>query len=600
MGSVYKKQYTTPIPAGAEIIVRKGARLAKWRGGDGKMRTAPVVEGRDGTDRVRLESATYTAKHRDGSGFIVETATGCRDKGAAMAVLASLERQAEKIRSGVMTTAEARIADHLATPIGPHVADYLASLEASGASPKHVVESRRVLIAALDGCGFRSIGDFDRSAVETWLNARRAGGASGRTRNIDLTRLVAFANWLKAVGRIARNPFEAIPKADESAAKKRRSLTENELSRLLAVARRRPLEDALTIRMGPRKGQLAAKVRDDARAELEAAGRERALLYKTLVTTGLRRGELASITIAQLRLDGRTPFIELDAPDEKNRQGTAVAIRADLADDLRAWLADRLGAKRAEALQRGEPAPDRLDGRTPLFYVPSNLLRTFDRDLKAAGIDKIDDRGRTLDVHALRTTFGTMLSKGGVPLRTAQAAMRHSDPKLTANVYTDPRLLDTAGALDALPSLPLDAPSPLRASNPLAPVLAPNFGIDQQNGASTGKTGKMDRQPAAADPIDANPCGATKKPRQKGEALRAGEGIRTPDVQLGKQHIRRSKPFFSNDLRRPLPALAPVLAPENEIEATGDLEALADDLTPNERKRLIDLITRARGRERRA
>ena len=35
--------------------------------------------------------------------------------------------------------------------------------------------------------------------------------------------------------------------------------------------------------------------------------------------------------------------------------------------------------------------------------------------------------------------------------------MRHSDPSLTANVYTDPRLLDVPGALDALPSLPLDA-----------------------------------------------------------------------------------------------------------------------------------------------
>src|SRR4029450_12170151 len=65
------------------------------------------------------------------------------------------------------------------------------------------------------------------------------------------------------------------------------------------------------------------------------------------------------------------------------------------------------------------------------------------------------ERGRTLDVHALRTTFGTLLSKGGVPLRTAQAAMRHSDPSLTANVYTDPKLLDVHGALDALPRLPL-------------------------------------------------------------------------------------------------------------------------------------------------
>lgn len=72
---------------------------------------------------------------------------------------------------------------------------------------------------------------------------------------------------------------------------------------------------------------------------------------------------------------------------------------------------------------------------------------------------KTDHRGRTIDVHALRHTFGTHLSKAGVPLRTAQAAMRHSDPSLTANVYTDPKLLDVAGAVESLPDLPLAAVS---------------------------------------------------------------------------------------------------------------------------------------------
>jgi len=47
-----------------------------------------------------------------------------------------------------------------------------------------------------------------------------------------------------------------------------------------------------------------------------------------------------------------------------------------------------------------------------------------------------------------------MLSRGGGP-RVAQAAMRHSSIDLTMNVYTDPRLLDVAGALGALPRLSL-------------------------------------------------------------------------------------------------------------------------------------------------
>ena len=31
MGSVFKKCYTKPMPAGAEVVVRKGEQLARWR-----------------------------------------------------------------------------------------------------------------------------------------------------------------------------------------------------------------------------------------------------------------------------------------------------------------------------------------------------------------------------------------------------------------------------------------------------------------------------------------------------------------------------------------------------------------------------------------
>jgi hypothetical protein len=41
----------------------------------------------------------------------------------------------------------------------------------------------------------------------------------------------------------------------------------------------------------------------------------------------------------------------------------------------------------------------------------------------------------------------------GVPLTVAQRLMRHSDPKMTANVYTDIRVLDLHGAVGAPPSV---------------------------------------------------------------------------------------------------------------------------------------------------
>lgn len=91
--------------------------------------------------------------------------------------------------------------------------------------------------------------------------------------------------------------------------------------------------------------------------------------------------------------------------------------------------------------------------------LPDKLVKVLDRDLKLAGISKRDERGRTIDVHAMQHTFGALLSKGGVAPRTAQAAMRHAKIDLTMSFYTDLKVLDVAGALDARQLLPLDGPS---------------------------------------------------------------------------------------------------------------------------------------------
>jgi integrase len=188
-------------------------------------------------------------------------------------------------------------------------------------------------------------------------------------------------------------------------------------------------------------------------AELERTGRERELIYLTLVTTGLRKGELASLTIGQLELDGPVAFAVLNPQDEKNRQGSSIPIRSDVADELRACLRERLGRLQSRCRRERLPIPVRLPAKEPLFHVPSGLTRILDRDLAVAGIPKRDERNRVVDVHAFRVAFGTHLCVAGVPLRTAQAAMRHSKPELTANIYTDPKLLDIAGAIEALPAL---------------------------------------------------------------------------------------------------------------------------------------------------
>lgn len=532
MGTVFKKTFTKPLPAGAKIIVRNGERLAQWKDAKGKTRTEMLTVGKDGTDRILVTAGTFTAKYRDGSGVVQEVATGCRDEAAARSLLTDLERRAEKVRGKILTAGEAAAIDHQETSLAQQIDAYLMKLESEGTSPVHRGNVRRNLECIAADCRFGRLSDLAREPLERWLVLQQKGGMGARTRNTYRAAVVAFCNWCIETGRLLANPFAKVAKANEDIdpRRQRRALTEDELRRLLDVARRRPLLDMMTVRRGKHAGEAVAKLSDKTRRRLETLGWERALIYKTLVLTGLRKGELASLTIGQLTLDGPMPCLVLDAADEKNRDGSTIPLWADLADDLRQWLADKAKAaqeaasnapavafdrkhqvphKRHRGNSRGHsgqtclrlPAVDMLPTDALLFNVPDKLVRILDRDFVAAGIarrvqvgpkkwkiDKRDERGRTIDVHALRHTFGTLLSKGGVSPRTAQAAMRHSDINLTMNTYTDPKLLDIVGAMESLPTLSLgaEAAQAERGQNvlsatgtddstasPLAPTLAP-------------------------------------------------------------------------------------------------------------------------------
>ena len=503
MATVFRKTYTKSLPDGAELFTRKGQRFARWKDSKGKTRTAKVTvpdKGKHaGMPRIVMEAGTFTAKYRDGSRVVREVPTGCRGEQAARQVLADLARRAEHVKAGILTPVQDSMSNHQNAPLTEHVDAYEAHLRAKGVTKGRIKTNRQRFMAVAADCEFNRLVDTNGDDLEQWLVGKTEAGMSAGSRNGYREACVGFGNWCVRTHRLAVSPFANVPKADAKAdcRRKRRALTEAELVKLLDVARRRPLLEAMTIRRGKNKGKPLADVKPETRERLERLGRERALIYKTLVLTGLRRNELASITMGQLELDGPYPHLVLHAADEKNREGSMIPLRADLVEDIRCWVDEMHLAMLREGVSRGEEPPEVVPPDTPLFIVPKALVRILDRDLKMAGISKCDDRGRTVDIHAMRHTFGTLLSKGNVAPRTAQAAMRHSSIDLTMNVYTDPRLLDVAGALDALPDLPLDgAPEAERQratgtcyDRPLAPVLAPTLVQANTLRSTADKTG---------------------------------------------------------------------------------------------------------------
>ena len=480
MGDIFKPTYTRALPPNAKQSPGKGPGWVSWTDGRGRTRTAerfvPKSGKYAGQPRIRMESPVFFARYRDEHNRKRIVPTGCRHEDTATAFLAKLQRRAELITSNVLTSTEARVSDHANTPIDAHVEAYLNHLRAENASASHRVNSDGQIRRVLGGCGFTRITDLDRSAVERWLIDRAAEGMGARTRNAHMTAMTSFGNWLVQSHRLIANPFHKLPKANEraDARRQRRALTADELHRLIQAARTRPLAEVSIARGGRRKpggpaidphAREAAKPKPHTRQRMLDLGWERALIYKSLVLTGLRLNELRSLTVGALSIDGARSTAFLKAENEKAGRGAVIRLRADLADDLRLWLARKVELAAEAVRARIGPGADSRVSDSPLFNVPAAFVKIMNRDLVAAGIATIgadgkvakrDARNMTLDVHALRTTFNSLLAAGDVSGRVRQVLMRHaSSGTITDDHYSDHASLEPRlwAALDVLPEL---------------------------------------------------------------------------------------------------------------------------------------------------
>jgi integrase len=205
---------------------------------------------------------------------------------------------------------------------------------------------------------------------------------------------------------------------------------------ILKAAAERPIHDLTKIHTGKQKGMNGTNVSKEIKEQAKLAGLERKLLYATLIYTGLRKKELASITVGQIFIDAEIPYLVLNAKDEKSRRGATLSLHPELTEHLKRWLK-----------LKGNVSP-----KEKLFYVPNDLCKDLTRDLKFAGIEKRDAMNRVVDVHALRHTHATLLAKRGVSPTVAKKSMRHSDVKLTMGVYTHLDVQDVAQGVNQIPN----------------------------------------------------------------------------------------------------------------------------------------------------
>lgn len=468
MATLFKKKINKPLPAGAEIIRSKDGPKARWTDTRGRKHTALLTKDQA---CIVVESSVFYIRYRDAGGVTRRQSTGCTDERNALRVVDRILDEVEEIGAGIKSVGQIGLKQHARRPLQGHVDDYLQDLahktnkRKKRTSPEHVGNVKRQIKRLTEECRLARIHDITKDVIEGWMNRQECESTmSGRTINTYSAAVVAFCGWAVREGRLTTHPLKGLSAADETEkARQRRPLEPEEIAKLLEVARVRPLNDAMMIRIGPRKGQLAAKVKPEDRERLIRLGRERVLMYKVMVYTGLRRGELASLTVGDLHLDSDRPFVDLPAKGSKNAKGDQIPLRMDLAGELVQWVANKLPTAR-------------------LFTVPRELVKILDRDLAAAGIAKTDDMGRTIDVHALRHTTATQLARAGVLPQVAMNVMRHASFETTMKHYTHLVLNDTGAAVERIPdfSLGTESKSQLKSGTDDQPVDRGDQGGDQK------------------------------------------------------------------------------------------------------------------------
>jgi integrase len=344
---------------------------------------------------------------------------GCPDKRATEELARAAESEAAKVQAGLIDPKAERMAQAGRRPILEHLADFIGTMSAKANDPKHVRLTRTYAARVLELGRIERIADLTGSAVMEAIATLRAQGLSPRTINAHTTAIKAFSRWLWRDGRNTDHPLATVGKLNEELDRRlvRRPLSEAELRQLLDSTRTAPLWRGM---IGP----------------------DRAMLYTIGAATGFRRGELESLRPEAFRLDGDVPMIVVEPAYTKNGKPAEQPIPPSLADALRPWLASK---------PPGRPVFDPLPEKTGL------MLKT---DLERCGIAPVDASGRTVDMHSLRHGYISMLAKAGVPVKVLQILARHSDPKLTLNVYSHLTVFDTAAALDSLPDMTRHEPVP--------------------------------------------------------------------------------------------------------------------------------------------
>ena len=282
--------------------------------------------------------------------------------------------------------------------------DYKQSLLHRGNTDYHCQRTASRLKEVFVACKFDKVGDIDASKVERYLGEQvQSGRLHPRTVNNFIISLKAIGNWLVQNDKTDKSPFRNMRPVKVTERKRpRRAMPADELAKLIAHT----------------------KAADDA---YDLSGHERSILYRFAACSGLRVGEIRKLTVGDFNAEEKT--ITVQAAFSKNRKRSVLPLRADVVAELQELTAGKLPT-------------------LPIFgKIPQFAARMIREDCEGAGIDTVG-----VDFHCLRYSFASMLVNSDVAPKTAMELLRHSDVRLTMQLYGQSYKSLERAAIDSLPS----------------------------------------------------------------------------------------------------------------------------------------------------
>jgi integrase len=347
-----------------------------------------------------VESRLYSGRYRlPGQTKTITVALGISDKQAAEAKLRNLIRDLEREAAGIIVPK--RMREAAARSLRDHLFDYVCDLRARKRAGGYLASVEMRVRKLATECKWGQLIDVTAKSFQTW-RARQT--LSAKTLNDYLAAVAAFFSWLERAEQVERNPLKNVGKVEArgNERRKRRAFTLDELARVIAKS-----------------------------------GVYRLALL-TAYYTGLRRNELKQVEWGDIQQAADGIFLVVRASTTKNHKSQRQYMPA--------WFFAELVKSK----------PQGAVGNTRVFApgtIPS--MWKFKQVLARAGVPYKDDQGRQSDFHALRRSFNTHLAQAAVDPQTRKEMMRHSELRLTLDVYTDKGMLPMAEAVEKLPMFPL-------------------------------------------------------------------------------------------------------------------------------------------------